>query len=210
MKPRRWPRRPAKRFSPRSTRPMRCPAASAIPAPASASPCSAAAATPARSCSSRPTSPCTRRRRRGATPCASSTPTCRRRSPSAPKRRRRCASPFASGVSCCTTSRKSIATANGSARRRCCAGPIPNAGWCAPCEFIPLAEETGLILPIGRWVLETACRRLKAWARDRRSRDLNLSVNVSARQFQPARLRRPGRRDVARERRAGPSASCSS
>jgi diguanylate cyclase (GGDEF)-like protein len=59
----------------------------------------------------------------------------------------------------------------------------PERGLIAPGEFIPLAEETGLILPIGRWVLETACERLNAWARDRRSRDLHLSVNVSARQF---------------------------
>jgi diguanylate cyclase (GGDEF)-like protein/PAS domain S-box-containing protein len=59
----------------------------------------------------------------------------------------------------------------------------PERGLVAPGEFIPLAEETGLILPIGRWVLETACQRLKAWAGDRRSRDLHLSVNVSARQF---------------------------
>jgi diguanylate cyclase (GGDEF)-like protein/PAS domain S-box-containing protein len=59
----------------------------------------------------------------------------------------------------------------------------PDRGLVAPDEFIPLAEETGLILPIGRWVLETACERLKVWAGDRRSRDLHLSVNVSARQF---------------------------
>jgi diguanylate cyclase (GGDEF)-like protein/PAS domain S-box-containing protein len=59
----------------------------------------------------------------------------------------------------------------------------PERGLVAPGEFIPLAEETGLILPIGRWVLETACERLKAWSDDRRSRDLRLSVNVSARQF---------------------------
>jgi diguanylate cyclase (GGDEF)-like protein/PAS domain S-box-containing protein len=59
----------------------------------------------------------------------------------------------------------------------------PERGLVAPGEFIPLAEETGLILPIGRWVLETACEQLKAWTGDRRSRDLHLSVNVSARQF---------------------------
>ena len=59
----------------------------------------------------------------------------------------------------------------------------PKRGLVAPDEFIPLAEETGLILPIGRWVLETACAQLNAWSDDRRSRGLRLSVNVSARQF---------------------------
>jgi diguanylate cyclase (GGDEF)-like protein/PAS domain S-box-containing protein len=59
----------------------------------------------------------------------------------------------------------------------------PERGLIAPGEFISLAEETGLILPIGDWVLETACRQLKTWSGDRRGRDLNLSVNVSARQF---------------------------
>jgi diguanylate cyclase (GGDEF)-like protein/PAS domain S-box-containing protein len=59
----------------------------------------------------------------------------------------------------------------------------PERGLVAPGEFIPLAEETGLILPIGHWVLETACQQLKTWSGDRRGRDLNLSVNVSARQF---------------------------
>ena len=52
-----------------------------------------------------------------------------------------------------------------------------------PDAFIPLAEETGLILPIGKWVLDTACAQLKAWEGDLRTRFLQMSVNVSARQF---------------------------
>ncbi|MGO9770906.1 MAG: EAL domain-containing protein [Roseiarcus sp.] len=59
----------------------------------------------------------------------------------------------------------------------------PERGLVAPGEFIPLAEETGLILPIGRWVLQAACSRLKDWAGDARTRELSLAVNVSARQF---------------------------
>ncbi|PJC02369.1 MAG: GGDEF-domain containing protein, partial [Gallionellales bacterium CG_4_9_14_0_8_um_filter_59_50] len=50
-------------------------------------------------------------------------------------------------------------------------------------EFITLAEETGMILPIGQWVLETACAQIKAWQPHPVLRDLTLSVNVSARQF---------------------------
>jgi hypothetical protein len=52
-----------------------------------------------------------------------------------------------------------------------------------PDQFIPLAEDTGLILPIGQWVLEAACAQLKQWATDPRARHLKLSINVSARQF---------------------------
>jgi len=59
----------------------------------------------------------------------------------------------------------------------------PELGLISPLQFIPLAEETGLILPIGQWVLETACARLKAWESDPLTRDLKLAVNVSARQF---------------------------
>lgn len=59
----------------------------------------------------------------------------------------------------------------------------PKRGVVSPIEFIPLAEECGLILPIGEWVLETACAQLKAWQEDEISRDFVLSVNVSARQF---------------------------
>lgn len=52
-----------------------------------------------------------------------------------------------------------------------------------PDKFIPLAEETGLILPIGQWVLETACIQLKKWESDEFTRHLTLSINVSAKQF---------------------------
>jgi diguanylate cyclase (GGDEF)-like protein/PAS domain S-box-containing protein len=52
-----------------------------------------------------------------------------------------------------------------------------------PSVFIPLAEESGLIVPIGDWVLDTACQQLKAWATQPHTRDLQLAVNVSARQF---------------------------
>jgi EAL domain-containing protein (putative c-di-GMP-specific phosphodiesterase class I) len=53
----------------------------------------------------------------------------------------------------------------------------------SPVHFIPLAEETGLILPIGQWVIETACAQLKVWQQNVLTHDLILSVNVSAKQF---------------------------
>ena len=53
----------------------------------------------------------------------------------------------------------------------------------SPTEFIPLAEETGLILPLGQWVLETACAQLAAWAVQPTLAHLTLAVNVSAKQF---------------------------
>ncbi len=56
-------------------------------------------------------------------------------------------------------------------------------GWIAPASVIPLAEETGLILPIGLWVLETACTQLVAWATLPHMASLSVAVNVSARQF---------------------------
>lgn len=62
----------------------------------------------------------------------------------------------------------------------------PQHGLVSPQEFIPLAEETGLILPIGQWVLEAACAQLKVWATNPLAHDLQLSVNVSARQFRQA------------------------
>jgi diguanylate cyclase (GGDEF)-like protein/PAS domain S-box-containing protein len=59
----------------------------------------------------------------------------------------------------------------------------PERGIISPFNFIPLAEETGLILPIGLWVLETACAQLKAWEQDAGTRELTISINVSAKQF---------------------------
>lgn len=59
----------------------------------------------------------------------------------------------------------------------------PTRGLVSPAVFIPLAEASDLILPIGAWVLQTACRQLQAWADDPRTADLTLAVNVSARQF---------------------------
>ena len=62
----------------------------------------------------------------------------------------------------------------------------PERGMVSPAEFIPLAEDTGLILPLGQWVLETACAQLAAWAEHPQFRHLTVSVNVSERQFQEA------------------------
>ena len=56
-------------------------------------------------------------------------------------------------------------------------------GMISPAEFIPVAEDTGLILPIGQWVLKTACAQLKDWENSPLTRDLSLAINVSARQF---------------------------
>jgi diguanylate cyclase (GGDEF)-like protein/PAS domain S-box-containing protein len=59
----------------------------------------------------------------------------------------------------------------------------PQRGLVSPVEFIGLAEETGLILSIGQWVLDTACAQLKAWEVQEHTQHIQLSVNVSARQF---------------------------
>jgi len=56
----------------------------------------------------------------------------------------------------------------------------------SPAEFIPIAEETGLIIQIGKWVLDTACAQLSVWQLDEKTKDLMLSVNVSAKQFRQA------------------------
>jgi len=58
----------------------------------------------------------------------------------------------------------------------------PQQGLVPPVKFIPLAEETGLIVPLGRWVLETACRQCKAW-QGSGHQALSVAVNVSVRQF---------------------------
>jgi EAL domain-containing protein (putative c-di-GMP-specific phosphodiesterase class I) len=59
----------------------------------------------------------------------------------------------------------------------------PLRGMVAPLDFIPVAEDTGLIVPIGGWTLKAACKQLAAWAAKRETAHLSLSVNVSAKQF---------------------------
>lgn len=59
----------------------------------------------------------------------------------------------------------------------------PERGMVSPMSFIPIAEESDLILPIGLWVLETACAQIKVWENDPETCNLQLAVNVSARQF---------------------------
>jgi diguanylate cyclase (GGDEF)-like protein/PAS domain S-box-containing protein len=59
----------------------------------------------------------------------------------------------------------------------------PEHGLVSPFHFIPLAEETGLIISIGKWVLDTACSQLKVWEQQAITRELTISINVSAKQF---------------------------
>ncbi|PHV15994.1 response regulator receiver protein [Janthinobacterium sp. BJB303] len=63
----------------------------------------------------------------------------------------------------------------------------PERGVISPTEFIPLAEETGLIVPIGEWVLRTACNQAKAWQSDG-GRAIRMAVNLSAKQFKDENL----------------------
>lgn len=65
----------------------------------------------------------------------------------------------------------------------------PHRGLVSPADFIPVAEETGLILPIGQWVLEQACRQVKQWQESSPSNQpLVVSVNLSLKQFKHPRL----------------------
>ncbi len=80
----------------------------------------------------------------------------------------------------------------------------PKFGSVSPVEFIPIAEETGLILPLGEWVLRMACQQTRRWL-DLGLVTLRVAVNLSARQFRQANL--PGRvGDILAETRLPPSA----
>ncbi|MFA6986121.1 MAG: EAL domain-containing protein [Arenimonas sp.] len=60
----------------------------------------------------------------------------------------------------------------------------PELGWVGPAEFIPIAEERGLMVPLGDWVLKEACRQINAWAADGLRMDGRLAINVSALQME--------------------------
>ena len=62
----------------------------------------------------------------------------------------------------------------------------PERGLISPLHFIPIAEETGLILPIGQCVLNEACKQLKLWQQNEVTKMLSISINVSAKQFHQA------------------------
>ncbi len=62
----------------------------------------------------------------------------------------------------------------------------PERGLVSPLQFIPIAEETGLIVPIGLWVMDAACAQLRSWQEDELTMGLTLAVNVSARQIRQA------------------------
>ena len=92
------------------------------------------------------------------------------------------------------TSRSSISPRDGCVGwRRCCAGSTRERGVIMPEDFIPLAEDSGLIAPIGRWALENACRQAAEWAAA--GHPANIAVNVSA-----AQLGRRGLTDDVRQR----------
>ena len=59
----------------------------------------------------------------------------------------------------------------------------PQKGLISPADFIPIAENTGLIVPIGEWILRTACKQIKAWE-DQGYSNITMAINLSSRQFQ--------------------------
>ncbi|MCK5640724.1 MAG: EAL domain-containing protein, partial [Gammaproteobacteria bacterium] len=64
----------------------------------------------------------------------------------------------------------------------------PGVGLVSPAEFIPLLEETGLIVPVGEWVLQRACKDMQRWEAEMKTVDLRISVNLSPRQFRHKNL----------------------
>jgi len=59
----------------------------------------------------------------------------------------------------------------------------PQRGVISPLEFIPVAEKTGLILPLGEWIINEACKELAKWNKNPETKHLSISINISAKQF---------------------------
>ena len=113
----------------------------------------------------------------------------------APRARARASS--ASGTSPRSTWRPGASSPS----RRCCAGTTRTASCCTADRFIEVAEETGLILDIGDWVLREACRQAARWAAGGPTGPLTVRVNLSALQLAEAGLLDGARRRARRERR---------
>jgi diguanylate cyclase (GGDEF)-like protein len=83
----------------------------------------------------------------------------------------------------------------------------PQKGLVPPMDFIPMAEQSGLILPLGDWVMETACLQLAQWSRHSTTAGLTMAVNVSARQFRrPDFVQRVGGSAAGKDRCPSPVA----
>ena len=74
----------------------------------------------------------------------------------------------------------------------------PEKGVVAPGDFVELAEDVGLMVPIGDWVIDTACTQLEQWSHDSRSAHLSIAVNVSSQQFRKGELVEKVRSALAR------------
>ncbi|EQB40529.1 hypothetical protein M947_01640 [Sulfurimonas hongkongensis] len=60
----------------------------------------------------------------------------------------------------------------------------PTRGMISPAEFIPLAEESGLIIPLGEWIIDEACKQIKTWKSEKVKKSWRVSINVSSKQFE--------------------------
>jgi hypothetical protein len=134
-------------------------------------------------CCNRRTWPCTMPRGRAAIPCASSTRDAGGHHGACRSGSRICVKRCRESSSCSTTRRRWIRPVGSPVPKPCCAGSIPSAVWCRRQSSFPWSRIPGLIVPLGQWVLDTACERLAAWADRPALAHLTMAVNVSARQF---------------------------
>ena len=134
------------------------------------------------SCCATLTSPCIERRPTAATGTAASNRRCRPRSANASGSRSTCATRWPTTNSSCTTNRSTPSTTSPSrAPKRCCVGTTPPTASSNPTAFVPILEQTGQIVEVGRWVLAQACHQVAGWRRA--GSPLTVAINVSAGQL---------------------------